>query len=398
VTFVDGRGARLGGDVLDPATNTDRDSVTGLVAHRTSGWLPSRTRAIIVSVVFTWTAGDTTDGYADDLSLSLSTPVAAPSLAVPASNVPAFDHVFLVLMSGENATRSEAPASGGHYVVGNPAAPYLNRTVGVMGSRLAQMYATTHPSDPNFLALSGGSTFGWTTDPVVGHDTIDAPNIGDELEHAGLTWKAYASGAYGSCDMSEHNTEAGGYYLPDALPFMLYRSIASDHKRCAAHIQPLTSLATDLQSSETTPSFVWFAPNDVDNMNGGGVAAGDKWLSQTLPAIFDSPAWTQQRSLLIVSWDQGYADAFGPGYPNHVATYVVGSQDMVKPGYTSPIRYTDFSLTRTVEEALGVGSLTSNDRYAVPLGDVWRNQGGGSGGPGANGNGGGSAAAMHAGR
>src|SRR5215475_3027479 len=217
VTFVDGHGARLGGDVLDPVTNSDRGSVTSLVDHRTSGWVPSRTRAVIVSLTFTWTAGDTTDGYADDLSLSLSTPVAVPRLAVPASNVPAFDHVFVVLMSGENATRTEAPTSGGHYIVGNPAAPYLNHTVAVMGSRLAQMYATTHPSDPNFLALSGGSTFGWTTNPVVGHDMIDAPNIGDALENAGRTWKTYVSGAYGSCDMSEHNTEAGGYYLPDAL-------------------------------------------------------------------------------------------------------------------------------------------------------------------------------------
>ncbi|HEY7176230.1 MAG TPA: alkaline phosphatase family protein, partial [Micromonosporaceae bacterium] len=398
VSFLDNRGHLLGSDLLEPVTNSDRNSVSGFVSRRTSGWLPFETRQIIVSVSFTWTAGDTTDGYADDLSFSVDAPVRAPQLVAPASNVPQFDHVFVVFMSGQNALANEAPAGGGHYVIGNPAARYLNRTVAVMGSMLGRMYATTHPGDPNQLAVSGGSTFGWTTDPSVGSDTINAPNIGGSLEAAGLTWKAYAEGAYGGCDVTEHNNAAGGNYLPDEEPFMMYRDVVSDQNRCAAHNQPLTTLATDLQSAATTPSLVWFAPNDIDNMVGGGVAAGDKWLSQTLPAIFASPAWTQQRSLMIITWDQSYSQSFGPGFPNHVATYVLGSQDLVKPGYTSPVRYTDFSLARTIEDALGVGALTSNDAYARPLSDIWSDTGGGSGGERGQGDGGGAATSLSIGK
>jgi len=397
LTFVDGRGHVMDTGVLDPVTNTDRDQVTGFVNRSTSGWVPTSTRAVIVAVTFTWTAGSTTDGYADDLSFSVDTPVHAPRLVAPASNVPAFDHVFVVFMSGENARATDAPAGRGHYVVNNPAARYLNHTVAVMGSLLGQMYATTHPGDPNQLAVSGGSTFGWTSDPVVGRDAIEAPHLGDLLDAAGLTWKAYADGAYGGCDVTEHDNASGGYYRPDQQPFMLYKDVVVDPDRCAAHNQPLTSLATDLQSTATTPSLVWFSPNDVDNMNGGGVRAGDNWLSQTLPAIFASPAWTQERSLLILSWDESYAQSFGPGFPNHVATYVLGSQDTVKPGYTSPIRYTDYSLTRTIEEALGVGSLTSNDRFARPLSDVWSDESNGSGGQGGPGDDGGSSAALRGG-
>ena len=101
--------------------------------------------------------------------------------------------------------------------------------------------------------------------------------------------------------------------------------------------------------------------------------------------------------MLIITWDEGNTKAFGPDYPNHVATYVVGSQDMVKPGYTSPVRYTDFSLGRTIEEALGVGPLTSNDRYATPLGDIWNDQGGGARGQGGQGNDGGSTVSLRPG-
>jgi Phosphoesterase family len=397
ITFVDSHGKLLGSDLLQTATNTDRNGVTGLQKRSTGGWLPSRTRAVIVSVAFTWTAGNTTDGYVDDLAFSLSAPMKAPQLVAPASNVPAFDHVFVVMMENQNALPTEAPAGAGHYILGNSAAPYLNHTVTVMGSTLGQMYATTHPSDPNYLALSGGSTFGWTTNPVVGTDTIDARHLGDQLDAAGLTWRGYAAGAYGGCDKTNHNTEAGGYYLPDEEPFMLYRDVVDNPQRCAAHNQPLTALATDLQSVATTPSLAWFAANDVNDMEDGGVAAGDRWLSQTLPAIFSSPAWTHQRSLLIILWDEGRDKAFGPDYPNHVATYVIGSQDMVKPGYTSPVRYTDFSLGRTIEDALGVGPLTSNDRYATPLGDIWNDQGGGARGHGGHGNDGGSTVSLRSG-
>jgi Phosphoesterase family len=397
ISFVDSHGKLLGSDLLQTATNTDRDGVTALQKRSTGGWLPSRTRAVILSVAFTWTTGNTTDGYVDDLAFTLSTPMKAPQLLAPASNVPAFDHVFVVMMENQNALPTEAPTGSGHYILGNRAAPYLNQTVTVMGSTLGQMYATTHPSDPNYLALSGGSTFGWTTNPVVGTDTIDARHIGDQLDAAGLTWKGYAAGAYGGCDTTNHNTEAGGYYLPDAEPFMLYRDVVGNPQRCAAHNQPLTTLATDLQSVDTTPSLAWFAANDVNDMEDGGVAAGDRWLSQTLPAIFSSPAWTQQRSLLIISWDEGHDKSFGPDYPNHVATYVIGSQDMVKPGYTSPVRYTDFSLGRTIEDALGVGPLTSNDRYATPLGDIWNDQGGGARGHGGQGNDGGSTVSLRSG-
>ena len=394
ISFLDNHGKLLGSDILQTATNTDRGGVTGLQERSTGGWLPSRTRAVIVSVAFTWTAGNTTDGYVDDLSFTLSTPMRAPRLLAPASNVPAFDHVFVVMMENQNALPTEAPTGAGHYILGNRAAPYLNQTVAVMGSTLGQMYATTHPSDPNDLALSGGSTFGWTTNPVVGSDMIDARHLGDQLDAAGLTWKGYAAGAYGGCDKTNHNTEAGGYYLPDAEPFMLYRDVVGNPQRCAAHNQPLTALATDLQSVDTTPALAWFAANDVNDMEDGGVAAGDRWLSQTLPAIFSSPAWTQQRSLLIISWAQSHDNAFGPDYPNHVATYVIGSQDTVKPGYTSPVRYTDFSLGRTIEDALGVGPLTSNDRYATPLGDIWNDQGGGARGHGRQGNDGGSTVSL----
>jgi len=380
--FADKAGNILGTGTLRGVTNSDRDLTTELVAQDATGDIPVNTRSVTITVAFTWTAGDTTDGYVDDLSFATSTRVAKPVLKAPSTAVvPKFDHVFFVFMENENYGPLEAPTHKGDYIVTNGRAPYLNGPVKYSGSLLSEMYATTHPSDPNYLAVTGGSTFGRTDNPTVGQDRINARNLGDLLEAQGKTWKGYAEGMAYPCDTSTHNNAAGGYYLPDDEPFMLYADVIGNQKRCAAHNQPFSQMATDLRKASTTPNFVWFAANDVNNMEDGGVATGDRWLARVLPEIMSSPAWTTQRSLLIVSWDEGHTKAFGPDYPNHIPTYVLASQGLVKADYLSHVRYDDYSLGATVEAALGLPPMTSNDRYAAPLSDIWTSSGTGGGMP-----------------
>ena len=54
-----------------------------------------------------------------------------------------------------------------------------------------------------------------------------------------------------------------------------------------------------------------------------------------------------------------------------MATFVAGSGVFVRQGYVSSTRYTHYSLLRTVEAALGLGTLTDNDRYADAFDDVF---------------------------
>ncbi|MDQ6810292.1 MAG: alkaline phosphatase family protein, partial [Actinomycetota bacterium] len=73
-------------------------------------------------------------------------------------------------------------------VLGNPAAPFLNSLVGAYGLA-TQSYAITHPSLPNYLALTSGSTDGISSDCTDCH--VHAQNIVDQLEGARMSWKAY---------------------------------------------------------------------------------------------------------------------------------------------------------------------------------------------------------------
>jgi hypothetical protein len=92
-----------------------------------------------------------------------------------------------------------------------------------------------------------------------------------------------------------------------------------------------------------------------------------------------SPAWTQQKSLLILTFDEGATKAYGPSYPNRVPTLLIGSQNTVKTGYTSSQRTDQYGLLRTVDKALGLSPLTNNDAYAATVDDAWGQSSGGTG-------------------
>ena len=72
--------------------------------------------------------------------------------------------------------------------------------------------------------------------------------------------------------------------------------------------------------------------------------------------------------MLIVTWDEDAEDGQHPAQSG--PDLVIGSR-LVKKGFVSNVRYTHYSLLRTVEVALGLGTLTDNDAYATPLNDIF---------------------------
>jgi hypothetical protein len=163
-------------------------------------------------------------------------------------------------------------------------------------------------------------------------------------------------------------TQYDAKYMPDDAPFINYTDVSGNPARCAAHLFDTTQLTTDLKSAATTPNFSWIAADDYydGEASGNGSATSlqtqDGWLKQTLAPIMSSPAWTQQRSLILLTWDESE----GEGY-DHVATVAVGSQGTVPAGTSSAQHYDHYSIGRTIESALGLPGLTANDTYATPL-------------------------------
>jgi hypothetical protein len=357
--FLDVNGKPLGTPAqLAGVTASTRNLESGFVAESTSGNVPVGTRAISVLLQFTNTSASYNIGYADNLSLTLSTPVTAATLQAPTSNVPAFDHVFVVMM--ENTDYSE--------VIGDTTdAPFIN-SLANQGTLLDNYSGVYHPSDQNYLAIAGGNTFvqGAIYYPNI---KVTSQNIADELEAAGKTWKAYEQGMGTPCNTSNNNDS---YYEPDDAPFVNFTDVISNPTRCAAHLFDTSQLTTDLQSASTTPNFAWIAADDYYDGEASGngtpksLQVQNGWLQQTLQPILNSPAWTQQRSLLVLTWDESASET-----GNHLATALIGSPGTVQAGYISNVGYNHYSTGRTVENALGIAPLTHNDQYAQPINDAF---------------------------
>lgn len=351
--FHDAAGRPLGpAPALPAVTAADRGQATEFLARGATGSVPAGTRSIQVEVQFLSTASET--GYADNLSLTLSTPVAARTLTPPPSQVPRYDHVFMVMM--ENTDYAE--------VMNDPAdTPYMHSLM-AGGATLTDAHGVYHPSDENYLAIAGGDTYtkGGTYWP-----NVNSPerNIGDTLEAAGKSWKAYEQGMGTPCNTrNDHDS----YYEPDDAPFINYTDVSGNPARCAAHLFDTTQLTADLASAATTPDFSWIAADDYydGEASGNGSATSlktqDGWLRQTLAPVLASPAFTQQRSLLVLTWDESQSEAY-----NHLVTVLVGSQGTVPAGTSSPAHYDHYGIGRTIEDALGLPTLTGNDTYATPL-------------------------------
>jgi hypothetical protein len=362
VTFLNASGAQVGSSAsLPTVSESDRGGKTEFLARSATGAVPAGTRSILVQLAFVDSSSEA--GYAEHLSLTLNTPVTAPTLTPPASSVPGYSHVFMIMM--ENTDYNE--------VVNNPSdTPYLH-TLMSEGSTMANYHAVYHPSDENYLAVAGADTYanGATYWPNIKDPN---KNIGDELVADGESWKAYEQGMGTPCNTT---TKYDSYYEPDDAPFINYTDVSGNASYCQAHLFDTSQLTTDLASASTTPNFSWIAADDYydGEASGNGSATSlktqDGWLKQTVAPILTSPAWTTQKSLLVITWDE---DETEPG--NHVATLVLGSQGTVPAGTVSNSRYDHYSTGRTIEQALGIAPLNANDEYATPLNDAFT--GGGS--------------------
>jgi YVTN family beta-propeller protein len=368
VTFLSAQGRPLGRRDLPGVGGRGRSSARRLTLRALGGTVPAGAVDAEVTLRLA-TSPQNIDGpyapkvgydraVADDLRFDVQARLPAPgTLRPPVAHVPRYQHVFLFYFENQDVRA----------IVGDDRrAPYYNRLL-AQGSELGQMYAEEHPSDGNYLALAGGSTFGIPlTDPleVNSQYTIHAANIGDRIDAAGETWKDYEQSSAGPCDDTVH-----GFYWNDDLPMLYFADIRDRPAYCAAHDVPLASMASDLSHAKTTPNFSWVGINDCDDMEGCGIRAGDRFLARQLGEIMRSPAWQTQRSLAIITFDEDAVDHQRPA--QRIPTLMLASAG-VRHGYVSKVRYTHYSLLRTIEAALGLKTLTRNDRFAQPVNDVFR--------------------------
>jgi len=267
---------------------------------------------------------------------------ASPAPPPPAATaaVPAFSHAFVIVM--ENHEYGS--------IIGSAAAPYINGLAASYGLA-TNYYGASHPSLPNYLALTAGSTFGIASDCTTCY--VSATNIADQVEASGRSWKAYMEDMPAPCFTGGWS----GNYAMKHDPFMYYNDIRNNAARCAAHVVPFSQFWGDM-SSGRVPNFVWITPNMCNDMHDCSVATGDAWLRAVVPTITGSASF-RNAGVLFITWDEGSTSAgcCGDSWGGHIATIVISPRAI--PGFRSGVAENHYGLLRTVEDAFRLGHLNA---------------------------------------
>ena len=278
--------------------------------------------------------------------VSAATHTAPPPPAPPAAAVPAFSHIFVIVM--ENHEYGS--------VIGSSAAPYANSLATSYGLA-TNYYGASHPSLPNYLALTAGSTFGIASDCT--SCFVSATNIADQVEASGRSWKAYMEDMPTPCFLGA----SSGNYAMKHNPFVYYDDIRNDAARCAAHVVPFAQFGTDIGSGQL-PNFVWITPNMCNDTHDCSVATGDAWLRSVVPTVTSSAAF-RSGGVLFITWDEGTSNAgcCGDTWGGHVVTLIISPRAIT--GFHSGIAENHYGLLRTIEDGfhlahLGAAGWSSN--------------------------------------
>ena len=225
-------------------------------------------------------------------------------------------HVFVIVM--ENRSYSQ--------LIGDPYIASLAAKYGVA----TDYHGVSHPSLPNYLALTSGSTWGIADD---GFHALPAGGLGAQLTGAGIEWRAYMEGMSNGCFNSPYP------YALKHNPFAYYGS------QCPPQVVPYSDLGADFAGS--VPRFVWITPDLCHDGHDCSSTVAEAWLARTVPIIQATDAW-KQGGLLFITWDEGEDSA------NSVLTLVIQPSPLL---HQSSRRYDHYSLLATIEDELGVPRL-----------------------------------------
>jgi hypothetical protein len=273
------------------------------------------------------------------------------------------DNVVFIIEENKNYTEVTSTYAS--------ACPYINalRTTGTWAAGKTTNFASAinykatafSPSAPNYLALTSGRLLQNGSD---GWNSYSYQNIVDLMVNAGVSWGAYMEDLPTNWE-AQHG--AVGLYATKHNPFNYYSDIFGDPTR-TPHVKDYTAFVPGAER------FQWITPNLTDDGHtdpGGATGSAGKiaelgytnsFLETLIPTIMNSAAFAPgKKAVIIITWDGG--DVANEPVP----CLILG------PGaktIQSSVAYTHFSLLKTWESMLGLGSLGQNDAGASVMSDM----------------------------
>ncbi|KAF8495810.1 phosphoesterase family-domain-containing protein [Hysterangium stoloniferum] len=232
------------------------------------------------------------------------------------------------------------------------------------GILLTNYFSLAHPSEPNYLTFSGGSTFGLPDDSFI---TIP-PNVTtvvDLLEDKGIAWATYQENM--PCDGYNGNTFSSVNYLntssqaPLAFyfrkhnPFVQFESIRFNSER-AKRLRNYNDFAADIKA-DRLPSYVMLTPNIQNDGHDSAPTFVDQYLQYFLTPLLEDKRFNGPKTVIMLTYDED--DSRGN---NQVYTLLLGNGIPKKLRGTEDNTYhTHYSVLSTLQSNWRLNCLGRED-------------------------------------
>lgn len=227
-------------------------------------------------------------------------------------------------------------------IVGNTSAGYENQIAHKCGLA-ANYHAISHPSLPNYIALTSGSTQGITDDDDPSSHPLDVPSIFHQLYPSA---KAYDESMPSTCYLSDSDTYAVRH---NPWTYYVNGKVGVQRSQCHVGDVPLGTTASGALYHDAThgtlPRFSFVTPNLCDDMHDCGVSTGDAWLQRFVPFVLAGSDYRSGHLAVVITFDES-----GGGGGNQVYTAVISPY--TAPGTVNSTNFSHYSLLRTTEEIL----------------------------------------------
>lgn len=235
----------------------------------------------------------------------------------------------------------------------------------------AKYYSVSQPSLPNYLALTGGSTFGVTDDdpPPSNVQSTSVKSVADLFDFRGLTWRGYIEGIPKPC------AQADAYpYAAKHNPFVFYESITGRDAYCAGHVVGFDELMADIEG-KTMPNFAWITPDMKNDGHDTNITYADDWLKGFLAPVLEDRKVISDTVIFILSDETHRPHSSDDSCPSEkggqVFCVAVGPPGIVRQGFASKRPHSHYSLLATIEKIFTLGDLGRCDASREPMDELF---------------------------
>lgn len=179
--------------------------------------------------------------------------------------------------------------------------PYLRSAADNYG--LATDYeSVTQPSLPNYLLLTGGSSFGIHDDDPPSRHPLSGPSVFDAVLQAHGSAKAYVESMHSNCQSSDL-----GRYAVKHNPWP-YFGEARSRRNCSSLDVPAGSAQTGALHTDVVagrlPQVGLLVPNLCNDAHDCPLSVADGWLKSWVAALMSGPDWRAGRLAIVVTFDE----------------------------------------------------------------------------------------------